>query len=43
MVKHPAVIELYEVLASDIKIFIVMELVTGGELLDRIGNCARVV
>lgn len=36
MVKHPHVVELIEVLASKTKIFIVLELVTGGELFDEI-------
>ena len=36
MVKHPHVVELVEVLASKTKIFIVLELVTGGELFDEI-------
>jgi 5'-AMP-activated protein kinase catalytic alpha subunit len=36
MVKHPNVVELVEVLASKTKIFIVLELVTGGELFDEI-------
>ena len=36
MVKHPNVVELVEVLASKTKIFIVLELVSGGELFDEI-------
>lgn len=36
MVKHSFVVKLYEVLASRSKIFIVLELVTGGELFDKI-------
>jgi len=36
MVKHAHVVKLYEVLASRTKIFIVLELVTGGELFDKI-------
>jgi len=36
MVRHPNVVKLYEVLASRTKIFIVLELVTGGELFDKI-------
>lgn len=35
-IQHPHVVELKEVLASRTKIFIVLELVTGGELFDRI-------
>ena len=40
MVKHPNVVELVEVLASKTKIFIVLELVSGGELFDRLFICA---
>lgn len=36
MVKHETVVKLYEVLASRTKIFIVLELITGGELFDKI-------
>ena len=36
MIKHPYVVRLFEVLASRTKIFIVLELVTGGELFDKI-------
>ncbi|KAA0157323.1 hypothetical protein FNF27_06148 [Cafeteria roenbergensis] len=36
MVRHPNVVKLHEVLASRTKIFIVLELVTGGELFDKI-------
>lgn len=36
MVKHKHVVKLYEVLASRTKIFIVLELITGGELFDKI-------
>ena len=36
MVKHDNVVKLYEVLASRTKIFIVLELITGGELFDKI-------
>lgn len=36
MVKHKYVVEMIEVLASKTKIFIVLELVTGGELFDKI-------
>lgn len=36
MVKHDYVVKLYEVLASRTKIFIVLELITGGELFDKI-------
>ena len=36
LVRHPHVVRLNEVLASRTKIFIVLELVTGGELFDKI-------
>ena len=36
MVKHKYVVGMIEVLASKTKIFIVLELVTGGELFDKI-------
>ena len=36
MVKHKYIVEMIEVLASKTKIFIVLELVTGGELFDKI-------
>ena len=36
VVRHPNVVKMYEVLASKSKIFIVLELVTGGELFDMI-------
>ena len=35
-VKHPNVVNLHEVLASKTHVYIVLELVTGGELFDRI-------
>ena len=35
-VRHPNIVSLREVLASKTHIFIVLELVTGGELFDRI-------
>lgn len=41
MVKHSFVVKLYEVLASRSKIFIVLELVTGGELFDKIVRHGR--
>eukprot|EP00636_Phaeomonas_parva_P006189 CAMPEP_0118868486 /NCGR_PEP_ID=MMETSP1163-20130328/11954_1 /TAXON_ID=124430 /ORGANISM="Phaeomonas parva, Strain CCMP2877" /LENGTH=470 /DNA_ID=CAMNT_0006803169 /DNA_START=125 /DNA_END=1537 /DNA_ORIENTATION=- len=36
MIRHPHVVQLHEVLASRTRIFIVLELITGGELFDRI-------
>jgi serine/threonine protein kinase len=36
IVRHPHVVQLKEVLASRTKIFIVLELITGGELFDKV-------
>ncbi|CAM6099174.1 unnamed protein product [Calypogeia fissa] len=36
LVKHPNIVQLLDVLASKTKIYIVLELVTGGELFDKI-------
>ncbi|RYY84781.1 hypothetical protein EON63_08605 [archaeon] len=36
MVKHKNIVGMVEVLASKTKIFIVLELVTGGELFDKV-------
>ena len=41
MIRHPNVVKLHEVLASRTKIFIVLELVTGGELFDKIVSEGR--
>ncbi|XP_039020700.1 CBL-interacting protein kinase 23-like isoform X3 [Hibiscus syriacus] len=41
LIVHPNVIRLYEVMASKTKIYIVMELVTGGELFDKIASRGR--
>ncbi|WCJ20578.1 CBL-interacting protein kinase 3 [Euphorbia peplus] len=41
LIKHPNVVQLYEVMGSRTKIFIVMEFVTGGELFDKIVNHGR--
>ncbi|KAJ3679143.1 hypothetical protein LUZ60_017154 [Juncus effusus] len=38
LIKHPNVIRMFEVMASKTKIYIVMELVTGGELFDKIAS-----
>lgn len=36
LVMHPNVVRLHEVLASRVKIYMVLELASGGELFDRI-------
>ncbi|WZZ54480.1 hypothetical protein YC2023_054587 [Brassica napus] len=41
LIKHPNVVQLYEVMASKTKIFIILEYVTGGELFDKIVNDGR--
>ncbi|PKA61998.1 CBL-interacting protein kinase 23 [Apostasia shenzhenica] len=41
LIKHPNVIRLCEVMASKTKIYLVLELVTGGELFNKIANCGR--
>ncbi|KAF0909160.1 hypothetical protein E2562_032209, partial [Oryza meyeriana var. granulata] len=41
LIRHPNVIRMYEVMASKTKIYIVMELVTGGELFDKIASHGR--
>ena len=41
LVNHKAIVTLTEVLASKTKIFIVLELVTGGELFDKIVSAGR--
>ncbi|XP_031404111.1 CBL-interacting serine/threonine-protein kinase 23-like isoform X2 [Punica granatum] len=41
LVRHPNVIRMYEVMASKTKIYIVLELVTGGELFDKIASKGR--
>ncbi|WOK99507.1 CBL-interacting protein kinase 23-like isoform X1 [Canna indica] len=38
LVRHPNVIEMYEVMASKTKIYIVLEFVDGGELFDKIAR-----
>nr|QSH71651.1 CBL-interacting protein kinase [Hedychium coronarium] len=41
LIKHPNVVRIYEVMGSKTKIFIVLEFITGGELLDKIINHGR--
>ncbi|KAK9269490.1 hypothetical protein L1049_001265 [Liquidambar formosana] len=41
IVRHPNIVRLHEVLASRIKIYIILEFVTGGELFDRIVHQGR--
>ncbi|PIA48782.1 hypothetical protein AQUCO_01300011v1 [Aquilegia coerulea] len=41
LIKHPNVVQLFEVLASKTKIYIVLEFVDGGELFDKIVNNGR--
>ncbi|KAK4796921.1 hypothetical protein SAY86_029247 [Trapa natans] len=43
LIRHPNVIRMYEVMASKTKIFIVLELVTGGELFDKIVSKGRLI
>ncbi|CAN0889429.1 CBL-interacting serine/threonine-protein kinase 9 [Linum grandiflorum] len=41
LIKHPNVVNIYEVMASRSKIYIVLEFVDGGELFDKIANHGR--
>nr|KYP56820.1 CBL-interacting serine/threonine-protein kinase 3 [Cajanus cajan] len=41
LIKHPNVVQLYEVMGSKTKIYIILEFVTGGELFDKILNNGR--
>ncbi|XP_048140883.1 CBL-interacting protein kinase 23 isoform X1 [Rhodamnia argentea] len=41
LIRHPNVIRMFEVMASKTKIYIVLELVTGGELFDKIASKGR--
>ncbi|KAL5977427.1 CBL-interacting serine/threonine-protein kinase 23 [Asimina triloba] len=41
LIKHPNVIQMFEVMASKTKIYIVLELVTGGELFDKVAGHGR--
>ncbi|KAF8031016.1 hypothetical protein BT93_D0263 [Corymbia citriodora subsp. variegata] len=41
LIRHPNVIRMFEVMASKTKIYIVLELVTGGELFDKISSRGR--
>jgi pentatricopeptide repeat domain-containing protein 1 len=36
LINHPNVVQLYEVLASKAKIYIVLEFISGGKLFDKI-------
>ncbi|KAK7381957.1 hypothetical protein VNO80_00543 [Phaseolus coccineus] len=41
MINHPNVVKIYEVMASKTKIYIVLELINGGELFDKIAQNGR--
>ncbi|KAG6771418.1 hypothetical protein POTOM_022780 [Populus tomentosa] len=41
IVRHPNIVRLHEVLSSRTKIYIILEFVTGGELLDKIASVFR--
>ncbi|RZC01477.1 CBL-interacting serine/threonine-protein kinase 9 isoform D [Glycine soja] len=41
MINHPNVVKIYEVMASKTKIYIVLELVNGGELFDKIAKYGK--
>ncbi|KAH0774363.1 hypothetical protein KY290_011500 [Solanum tuberosum] len=41
IVRHPCIVRLHEVLASQTKIYIIQEFVTGGELFDKIVHLGR--
>ncbi|XP_047174097.1 CBL-interacting serine/threonine-protein kinase 9-like [Vigna umbellata] len=41
MINHPNVVKIYEVMASKTKIYIVLELINGGELFDKIAQSGR--
>ncbi|KAK7401094.1 hypothetical protein VNO78_12408 [Psophocarpus tetragonolobus] len=41
LIKHPNVVQIYEVMGSKTKIYIILELVTGGELFEKIVNNGR--
>ncbi|KAG7551434.1 Pentatricopeptide repeat [Arabidopsis thaliana x Arabidopsis arenosa] len=41
LINHPNVVQLYEVLASKAKIYIVLEFISGGKLFDKIKNDGR--
>ncbi|MED6223270.1 CBL-interacting serine/threonine-protein kinase 9 [Stylosanthes scabra] len=41
LIKHPNVVRMFEVMASKTKIYIVLELVNGGELFDKIARYGR--
>ncbi|XP_009607229.1 CBL-interacting serine/threonine-protein kinase 24 isoform X1 [Nicotiana tomentosiformis] len=42
IVRHPCIVRLHEVLASQTKIYIIQEFVTGGELFDKIVHQGRI-
>ncbi|MCO5605802.1 hypothetical protein L7F22_059986 [Adiantum nelumboides] len=41
LIKHPNVVQLYEILASKTRVYIVLEYVTGGELFNKIASKGR--
>ncbi|KOM57193.1 hypothetical protein LR48_Vigan11g022500 [Vigna angularis] len=41
IINHPNVVKIYEVMASKTKIYIVLELINGGELFDKIAQSGR--
>ncbi|XP_073116740.1 CBL-interacting protein kinase 8-like isoform X1 [Elaeis guineensis] len=41
IVRHPNIVRLHEVLVSRTKIYIILELITGGELFDKIVQCGK--
>ncbi|KAE9605769.1 putative protein kinase CAMK-CAMKL-CHK1 family [Lupinus albus] len=41
LINHPNVVKIFEVMASKTKIYIVLELVKGGELFDKISNSGK--
>lgn len=41
MIRHPNVVQLFEVMASKTKVYLVLEFVNGGELFDKIVHCGK--